>query len=163
MNTIWDNTYNLASGHVMTTSALSGDGNNTPLGLIDDDYNKVLYENYDFNTNLATTITFNENPYNYAAAEFTFILEGSDPDFPEYSTQVVDMEALTKAGRTDVTFINSFLVSANNSYRMRLYKGNITTAGINYVNAYQWVGAGSLTGINDCMHVYKVIGINRKA
>lgn len=162
MNTIWDNNYTLASGQVATTSALSGDGNNTPLGYVNSD-NKVLYENYDFNTNKAANITFNENPYNYAATEFTFILESTTQDFPEYSTQVVDMDALTNAGRTDVTFVNTFLTTANNSYRMRLHKCNITTAGINYITGYQWVGAGALTAQGDNLHVYKVIGINRKA
>lgn len=160
---IWDNTYNLTSGHVVTTSALSGDGTNSnPVGLINSDYNKVLYENYDYNTNLATDISFNENPYNYAATEFTFLIEGTTATFPEYSTQVVDMDALTNAERTDVTFIDTFIVPENNGYRMRLYKGNITTAGINYVSATQWFGTGPLTSLGNIMHVYKVVGINRK-
>ena len=158
-NTIYNNEYSLASGHVVTTSAISGDGSNSPLDLVNT--NKVLYENYDFNTNLVTNMTFNENPYNFAATEFTFILEGTTQAFPEYSTQVVDMDALKAANRNDVTFLNTFVVTSNNGYRMRLYKGNITTAGINYISATQWVGSGALTGINNCMHVYKVVGINR--
>ena len=56
-NTIYNNEYSLASGHVVTTSAISGDGSNSPLDLVNT--NKVLYENYDFNTNLVTNMTFN--------------------------------------------------------------------------------------------------------
>lgn len=163
---IWNNNYLLANGAVSANAPLSGDGSNvSPLGIVESamPYNEtVLWSNGNSAQNGLSAVTLSEPVENFHKLRISFGID-STVTYPTISTQVVDMDALSAANRTDVTLVNSFINGSNNAARTRMLKTNLSgnkflpVTGVNW-----WQTNYEMVQTSGWIHIYQVVGINRR-
>ena len=120
----------------------------------------VLWDNYTFANNKASSVVMSETPFNFSYVRITFEIEASVEDWTTVQTQVIDMEALNSCINKDFTLIGTCVNGT--SIVVRGSRCNFSGTSILAKSTVQWHTSGEST-LSNALHIYRIVGINRIA
>ena len=124
------------------------------------DAETVLWENYTFADNKASSVAMSETPFNFSQVRITFYIEATSDSWGTLQTQLIDMVAL--ASNTNKNFTLNGTVVYGSQLIVRGSRCNFNGTSITESATVQWYNGG-LNNMSNALHIYRIVGIHRIA